>query len=289
MPSSEKNKINKFLARIFFVLVLINSCLFALEVKPEKMDVKQGGVYKFIVSLDDKDEFKSAKYNGRELAYFNQSNKEFIVILGINLIDKPGSATVEIESMNSSKSLLLNIIEGKYPRRDMTLAKKHSVFTEEQIEIINTDSAIMQSIFNKHNSKRHFEGSFLKPVPGVINCPFGENRYINGEKRSPHSGIDLKGKTGTKVKATNNGTVVLAGTHFLSGNSIIIDHGMSIYSMYFHLSKIKVSIGDYVKKGQIIGLVGSTGRSTGSHLHYGIRANYAKIDPKMLWEMEIKK
>ncbi|MBW1862211.1 MAG: M23 family metallopeptidase, partial [Deltaproteobacteria bacterium] len=112
--------------------------------------------------------------------------------------------------------------------------------------------------------------------------PFGRRSIINDQPRSPHSGVDLKGKRGTPIKAANNGKVALTGNHFFSGKSVVIDHGGGIQSMYFHLDKIMAKEGQTIIKGQVIGLVGSTGRSTGPHLHWGMRVNGARVDPLML-------
>ena len=108
---------------------------------------------------------------------------------------------------------------------------------------------------------------------------------MNNQPKNPHSGIDLKAKLSEPIKSINKGIVVFTGNHFFSGKSVYVDHGLGIISMYFHLSEIKVTKGDPVNKGDIVGLAGSTGRSTGPHLHWGIRVNNIKVDPQSLIDL----
>lgn len=117
---------------------------------------------------------------------------------------------------------------------------------------------------------------------------FGHRRFINGEPRNPHSGADYSGERGRPVLAVNSGKVVLVMDHFFSGNSVFIDHGLGIYSMYFHLAKVDVAEGQTVKKGERIGEVGSTGRATGPHLHLGYRINGARVDPRSVLKLELE-
>jgi murein DD-endopeptidase MepM/ murein hydrolase activator NlpD len=108
---------------------------------------------------------------------------------------------------------------------------------------------------------------------------FGSRRIINGVPRTPHSGTDLSAPAGTEVVATNHGKVVLVGNYFYAGGTVLIDHGGGLYSMYFHLSDIKVGEGVMVQRGDVVALSGGTGRVTGPHLHWGMRANNSRVDP----------
>lgn len=112
---------------------------------------------------------------------------------------------------------------------------------------------------------------------------FGSRRVFNGEPRSPHTGADFAARTGTPVRAVAAGTVKLAEEHFFAGKSVFIDHGDGLISMTFHLSEIDVEEGDEVDRRQVIGKVGSTGRSSGPHLHFGVRWRGQRIDPTLLW------
>ena len=104
-----------------------------------------------------------------------------------------------------------------------------------------------------------------------MNSPFGQRRLFNGELQSQHQGMDLDGKTGDPIYASNDGVVRLARNCYTSGNTVIVDHGADVFTSYFHMSAFKTKVGEMVKRGQLIGLVGRTGRVTGPHLHFAVR------------------
>jgi murein DD-endopeptidase MepM/ murein hydrolase activator NlpD len=128
---------------------------------------------------------------------------------------------------------------------------------------------------------------FVTPVAGQTEgSNFGHRRVFNGQARAPHSGADLKASTGTPVRATNSGRVVLAKNLFFSGNTVVLDHGLGIYTVYAHLSRIDVKLSQTVKDAQVLGLAGATGRVTGPHLHWGARIQGARVDPFSLLSIE---
>ena len=118
----------------------------------------------------------------------------------------------------------------------------------------------------------------MLPMESVVTSHYGNARVFNSELRSYHAGTDFRASIGTPIKAINDGKVVLAKERFMSGNSVIIDHGEGIYSAYFHCSTLKVSLGEYVKKGHIIALSGDTGRVSGAHLHFTIMVQGVSLD-----------
>lgn len=135
------------------------------------------------------------------------------------------------------------------------------------------------------NSKPEFIAlsGFVQPIEGRLTTPFGYTRYINGKLDSSHMAIDLAAKEGTPIKAAGDGIVALADSLYLTGNAIYIDHGMGLFSQYAHLLELKVKAGDSVKKGDIIGLVGSTGFSTGPHLHFTFWAHNVPVNPNLFF------
>ena len=123
---------------------------------------------------------------------------------------------------------------------------------------------------------------FISPVPGAITSPFGKQRFINGQPRSAHLALDLAGSEGTPIKAPLKGMVVLVGDFFYTGHTVILDHGYGLFSSYSHMSKAKVRVGDFVEQSNLIGLVGSTGRVTGPHLHWTVYFDGNKVNPESL-------
>ncbi|MCD5324926.1 MULTISPECIES: M23 family metallopeptidase [Pontibacillus] len=177
----------------------------------------------------------------------------------------------------------MSVKPGNYPigNRTLTIQKKtfetqHITVSEENENIRNNTEQIMkdQQKIDKARSQSEEEflfppnSSFIQPVEGQVTTPFGYTRYVNGEFSGSHTAIDWGAPAGTPVKATNDGIVALADSLHLTGNSVYIDHGMDLFSQYIHMSKLNVKAGDHVKKGDIIGYVGSTGFSTGPHMHF---------------------
>ena len=120
---------------------------------------------------------------------------------------------------------------------------------------------------------------FDKPVQGPLSSPFGLKRFFNGQPRAPHSGLDFAVPTGTPIHAPAAGRVILTGNYFFNGNTVFVDHGQGLISMFCHLSEIDVSPGDQLVRGQILGKVGATGRVTGAHLHWNVSLNDTRVDP----------
>ena len=145
--------------------------------------------------------------------------------------------------------------------------------------ISTNDGVIVYEIVNKYNPEIYFNKSFVYPLDELINVgAFGNIRKDNGITIQ-HLGVDLDAEQGTPIYAINDGQVVFAGELTVYGKTIIIDHGLGIYSLYLHLSEFKTSKGLMVERGEIIGLTGNTGWSTGPHLHLSIKANKASVDP----------
>ena len=124
-------------------------------------------------------------------------------------------------------------------------------------------------------------GAFRMPIRGAkTTSRFGERSVYNGQPRSPHSGADIHASTGTPVLAPQSGRVALADDYFFPGRTVIVDHGLGVYSMFAHLSEIKAPPGKFVKRGDVVGLAGATGRVTGPHLHWAMKILGARVDPQ---------
>jgi murein DD-endopeptidase MepM/ murein hydrolase activator NlpD len=152
-------------------------------------------------------------------------------------------------------------------------------FTEETYQRYLAERKELKRVLNQVRAERMWRHSFVTPVEGPITSAFGLRRIFNDKGRNPHSGVDIGAPEGTEVGACNDGIVVFAQELYLEGKTIIIDHGFGLYSIYMHLSEMQARKGDTVHVGEVIGLVGATGRVTGPHLHWGIKLLGAKVDP----------
>ena len=217
----------------------------------------------------------------------DNKNKAWAGFIGADLTTKPGRYNINITFSDSTRphAITVNVLSRDYGSRRLTLPKKMVELDTATLKRVQEESKTVKGLFISSGKNPLWMGKWIRPVPGMIVSPFGCRSIINGMERSPHSGVDLKTAEGDPIKAPNKGTVALVAHHFFSGLSIVIDHGGGIQSMYFHLSKDFVKVGQIVEKGTIIGLAGSSGRVTGPHLHFGIRLNNRRIDPIQLIEI----
>jgi len=177
--------------------------------------------------------------------------------------------------------LLPMVIEPRqYAVERLTLPDEMVDLSPEAVAVVNNDNKVLLAAMSGVNPEILREGAFVAPVPGPLDANFGMGRIVNNMPKSPHNGVDLKASEGQEVAAANSGRVAKVYQGYLTGRAVILDHGGGMYSVYFHLSKPKVSEGELVRKGQVIALSGSTGRSSGPHLHFAVRLNKVYVNPK---------
>jgi len=183
---------------------------------------------------------------------------------------------------NTEKERKTVKVAGKKYRFSKIWVKEHK-YTPELIKRIEKEERLLKKILSQVTPKKFRESFMRKPLKRlIVSTPFGAKRIINGKKRSIHWGTDFVAPKGTPVYAALSGKVVLARELFFTGKTVVIDHGLGIHTLYAHLSKIEVKEGDTVKAGKVIGRVGSTGRSTGPHLHFGVYVSSVRADPMLV-------
>ncbi len=220
----------------------------------------------------------------------NRQKTVWYGFLAADLTAKPGRYRANFKKNPSGheKQLVIEVRKKDYGVRRLNLPKDMVDLNPTALKRVRKESELMENLWEAPPSAPLWNGPFLRPISGKVMGPFGPRSVINNQPRAPHSGVDLKAKKGTPVRATNNGRVALTCDYFFSGRSVVIDHGGGIQSMYFHLERILVQQDEMVTKGHIIGLVGSTGRAAGPHLHWGIRVNGARVDPLRLLSVSKK-
>jgi murein DD-endopeptidase MepM/ murein hydrolase activator NlpD len=217
--------------------------------------------------------------------YLNQGSYKGLGFIDIDT--EPGSYTLIINHDNITSRYSIEVKNKKFPVKYITLESDKVFLSPENEKRADSEEALLKSIWNKITPNPLWIDKFIKPIQSDVTSPFGVKRIINKKKESRHRGTDYKGKTGTPIKSINSGTVALTDNHFFGGNTVVIDHGLGLYSVYLHLSKKYVSNGDRVTKGDIIGLVGSTGRTSGPHLHLSIKLNGESINPESLYGLDL--
>jgi murein DD-endopeptidase MepM/ murein hydrolase activator NlpD len=208
-------------------------------------------------------------------------------LIGIDLDVKPGTYPIEVAVTPAGSSAVasaqtLTVIDRKYPVRRLRVAPNFVDPPAGELARIRQDAAALQTIFEGAGSLRRWQGAFQAPVGDPPNSTFGARSIYNGQARSPHSGTDFSAKAGTPVTAPASGTVALARPLYFTGNTVVLDHGLGLYSLLAHLQEIGVKEGDSITRGEIVGRVGGTGRVTAPHLHWSVRLNNARVDPLSL-------
>ena len=229
-----------------------------------------------------------ASLRGQPLVFFpGASMGTWLAFAGLDLDVSTGPATLSAVMRAPSGKLIrkaetFNIVGAGFPIVELQVDRKFVTPDKNDAERAEAEAAKLHKLFAKTEEKRLFEGRFDSPIPGAATARFGERRVFNGQPRAPHSGMDLKALRGRPVRAPAAGKVLLADPLFFAGKTIILDHGLGLTTQYAHLAKFLVKPGDRVKKGQIIGQVGATGRVTGPHLHWALKLRNARIDPYSL-------
>jgi murein DD-endopeptidase MepM/ murein hydrolase activator NlpD len=218
---------------------------------------------------------------------FNDQTGTYDGLVGIDMSTSPATFEIKViatdaDSRVYSSTLSLTVEKVDFGVQALSLPPSMVDLDPKTLERVNQETRKLEALFQTSRDERLWEGVFIRPVEGEISTGFGLTRVINGKRRSQHTGVDLRAQEGAPVLACNRGVVVLVDELFFSGKSVILDHGGGLYSMYFHLSEALVKEGNLVHAGAILGRVGSTGRSTGPHLHWGIRINKARVDPLSL-------
>jgi hypothetical protein len=219
--------------------------------------------------------------------FFFQTRKGWTGIFGADIMLKPNTMPLLVNYEKNDEIVEvtqdLTLITKDYGVRVINVPQSQVELSPEDQKRAAAEKKLVDAALATVSPDKLWHGEFLEPVNASINSSFGRRTRMNGVLNPrPHAGADYRAPEGAPVRAPATGRVILTGNHFFAGNSIYIDHGQGLISMYFHLSEILVTDGQMVNKGdEPIGLVGKTGRVTGAHLHYGIYLNSARIDPSV--------
>lgn len=220
------------------------------------------------------------RFNKHRVMVLHEHDTWFAVV-GIPLSSKPGAHRLEIEPPGEKAFPLSFQVRAKeYATQRLTIKKKRLVDpNDEDLQRIRKESALMKAAYADWRPEFEMRDLFALPVEGPFSSPFGLRRFFNDKPRRPHSGLDIAAGQGTPINAPAAGTVVVTGNFFFNGNTVLLDHGQGLVSMYCHMSRIDVANGDTVERGRTIGAVGKTGRVTGAHLHWSVSLNNTRVDP----------
>lgn len=211
-----------------------------------------------------------------------RANGMWQAVVGLPLSLNAGEQYLDISDRAATRTLAFQVLPKHYDTQYLTLANKRQVNpTPNDLIRIAREQELSRQAFATWSEVLADDLRFDLPARGRFSSTFGLRRFFNNEARQPHSGVDIAAPEGTPVLAPAAGTVIETGNYFFNGNTVFIDHGQGLISMYNHLSRISVRKGARVARGQRIGAVGKTGRVTGAHLHWTVSLNNARVDPML--------
>ncbi len=214
----------------------------------------------------------------------------WITVVGVDLDIKPGDHPGDVlvtraDGRMETRSTTIRVESTNFPTTELQVEERFVQLNPADQTRSGREAQEISKIFGVVTPEILWDKPFSAPIPGGRGANFGHRRVFNGEPRAPHNGADLRAQTGTPIRSTNRGRVVMAKNLFFTGNTVIVDHGLGIYSLYAHLSRIDARLNAIIENGQQVGLAGATGRVTGPHLHWGIRVQGARVDPFSLVNM----
>jgi len=199
-------------------------------------------------------------------------------VVGIDLDRAPGDYTATVQVGDAGDSMAFAVAAKRFPTRTLKVNPDFVTPPKSAAARIEAEARLVAHAYESGASGRLWSEPFLRPVPQPANSAFGTRSVFNGQPRNPHAGTDFLSPAGTPIRAPNDGRVLVARPLYFAGGSVLIDHGAGVFSQMAHMSRIDVKEGQVVRRGDVVGLVGATGRVTGAHLHWAVRAAGARVD-----------
>jgi len=213
-----------------------------------------------------------------------QQNQQWLAVVGIPLTAKMGTQTLTVKSVGGTSKTLFEIEDKAYPTQHITITDKRKVNPNKlDMDRIGAESAKIKAALRYWTESDSLPPPFIWPIEGRVSGLFGRRRVFNGQPRRPHSGMDIAAPTGTEIHAPATGIIRDTGNYFFNGNTVFIDHGQGLVTMFCHMNKIDVEVGQVIRQGDVIGTVGMTGRVTGPHLHLGVSLNDQRVEPRLFF------
>jgi murein DD-endopeptidase MepM/ murein hydrolase activator NlpD len=255
----------------------------AIKIATAARAIQPGELLVLTITMSVPVEHLRVRAFARDAGAFSVGPRSWRALIGIDLDVAPGLHHVSVEGQAGAQKIQttyeLRVRPHTFPTRRLSVDEAFVNPPAEMETRIQQEAVELQRIWKRSAPERLWSGHFVRPVPGEAVSRFGTRSVFNGQPRNPHSGADFMSPTGTPIHAPNGGRVMLARELYFSGNTVVIDHGLGVFSLLAHLSVIDVHEDDTVAADQIVGRVGATGRVTGAHLHWAVRIGEARVDP----------
>ncbi|OIP53577.1 MAG: peptidase M23 [Helicobacteraceae bacterium CG2_30_36_10] len=274
--------------RFFLVSIFFISTLAALNVNISDSTILNGKTALIELEKDENIQYNEISIGKKKYKIFNNpvNDKKMYVLIPIGYYEKPRNVQAKLtykeKNSDVSKTLFFHIKDAKYQKETIKVSNSKVNLNKKDLKRSAKENKEATDIYNSVTDKSYISSSFILPMESEITSSFGKARVYNETLKGYHSGTDFRADVGTPIKSCNDGVVVLAKDRFYSGGSVIIDHGQGIYTCYFHMSEFSVKKNQKIKKAQIIGLSGKSGRVTGPHLHFSAKVSGVQVDPMQL-------
>ena len=270
----------KFIPALLTALLLPTGLLAADAASLPRSSAVPGGLA--IVDVGSASEpAPQVEFEGREVLTLLDGDRRKALV-GLALATKPGNHALSVkDTAGAARSIAFKVADKKYVEQKLKVPQSQVDLSPEDAARVDAEQKRLRALFDSFTGSVPATLRLAQPVNGPRSSSFGLRRVFNGQSRNPHAGMDIAAATGTPIKAPADGMVVDAGSYFFNGNNLVLDHGHGFITMYCHLSAFVAKPGDKVTTGQVIGKVGSTGRVTGPHLHFGVMLNGAWVDPAL--------
>lgn len=271
---------------LFLPAFFIPAIAAAFQAKVEPSAIRPGDAFVIRAKGPELREAPVATIGDRRITMQSCGTGCFWGIGAIDVESRSGTHRILLSAGKREKVLKLNVKRTRYPTQFLALPDEKVALSPADLKRAETEDERLKNIWQA-SSERLFDEKFLMPLESEVSTAFGVRRVINNKKISVHRGIDIRGDEGEEVMASNQGRVVLAEELFFGGRTVILDHGLGVFTVYMHLSDYAVSVGEVVPKGGCIGFVGSTGRASGPHLHFGVKAMGTSVNPVSFLDLKL--
>lgn len=241
-----------------------------------------------LINLSATDTAKPTVQLGKQKVLVRPHEGVWQAVVGLSLTTAVGDHTIKVTTPKQPQKIVsFKVKEKRYQETHITIKNRRKVNPyKDDLERIFAEQRRSRKAFSRW-SEAQPDVDFVLPLTGRLSGNFGRRRFFNKQPRKPHSGMDIAAPMGTMVTSPAAGTIVETGDFFFNGNTVFVDHGQGVVTMYCHLESIAVKPGDKVKQGETIATVGMTGRVTGPHLHWSVSLNGVRIDPALFMSVEV--